>query len=106
MAVPTGTAGTWNASLVTAMRHVSSVCIPSKNRGMFGSLHPAGSELIVVTEGELTLVQEIEGESVKTALGAGEYAINAAGVWHTADVSEPTTAIFITAGAGTGHRQR
>ena len=69
-------------------------------------MHPAGSELIVVTAGELTLVQEIDGEPVETALAAGEYAINPAGVWHTADVSEPTTAIFITAGVGTEHRQR
>jgi len=39
-------------------------------------------------------------------LAAGEYAINPPGVWHTADVTETATAIFITAGEGTQHRPR
>ena len=40
------------------------------------------------------------------ALEAGDYAINPPGVWHIADVFEPATAIFITAGEGTEHRPR
>lgn len=39
-------------------------------------------------------------------LSAGQYAINAPGVWHTADVTEPTTAVFITCGLGTQIRPR
>jgi len=39
-------------------------------------------------------------------LNAGQYAINAPGVWHTADVSGKATALFITAGMGTQHRPR
>ena len=35
-----------------------------------------------------------------------EYAINAPGVWHTADVTGEATALFITAGKGTEHRPR
>lgn len=69
-------------------------------------MHPAGSEVVICTEGELTLVQEVDGDAVRTRLRAGQYAINAPGVWHTADVENRATAVFITAGAGTQHRQR
>ncbi len=69
-------------------------------------MHPLGHEVVICTAGELTLVQEIDGKTVKTILRAGEYAINEPGVWHTADASGPTTAVFITAGAGTEQRPR
>ena len=39
-------------------------------------------------------------------LKAGEYAIDDPGVWHTADVEGRATALFITAGIGTQHRER
>jgi hypothetical protein len=39
-------------------------------------------------------------------LGPGDYAINPPGSWHTADVAEPVTALFITVGEGTSHRPR
>ncbi|TPV96328.1 MAG: cupin domain-containing protein [Myxococcales bacterium FL481] len=69
-------------------------------------MHPRGSEVVICTQGELTLVQEIDGEHRRTTLQPGQYAINPPGVWHTADVSAPVTAIFVTAGAGTEHRAR
>lgn len=69
-------------------------------------MHPNGSEIVICTAGEMTLVQEIDGESVRTTLRPGEYAINGPGVWHTADVEDGATALFITAGAGTQHRPR
>lgn len=68
--------------------------------------HPSGAEVVLCTAGELTLIQEIDGEEVRTKLAAGEYAINAPGVWHTADLEGPATAVFITAGLGTEHRPR
>jgi hypothetical protein len=37
---------------------------------------------------------------------AGAAVINPPGVWHTADVTEPCTCLFITAGEGTQHRPR
>ena len=52
------------------------------------------------------LIQEIGGEEVRTLLGPGEYALNPPGVWHTADVPEAATGLFITAGEGTQHRPR
>ncbi len=69
-------------------------------------MHPKGHEVVICTAGEITLVQEIDGAEQRVLLRAGEYAINAPGVWHTADVSESATALFITAGMGTEHRPR
>ena len=69
-------------------------------------VHPQGHEVVICTEGEITLVQEIDGKEVRTTLRPGEYAINPPGVWHTADVNGRATAVFITAGAGTQGRPR
>jgi len=70
-------------------------------------MHPKGSEVVLCTAGEITLVQETAGGShAEIKLTVGEYAINAPGVWHTANVSAPCTCVFITAGEGTEHRPR
>lgn len=69
-------------------------------------MHPKGAEVVICTAGTLTLVQEIDGAEQRVTLQPGEYAINPPGVWHTADVSGPATAIFITSGMGTEHRPR
>ena len=69
-------------------------------------MHPEGAEVVIVTEGALTLHQERAGENVSVHLRAGEYAINEPGTWHTADVDDSATAIFITPGVGTEHRPR
>jgi hypothetical protein len=69
-------------------------------------MHPAGDEVVVCIEGSITLIQEIEGEEVRTTLSPGEYAINLAGVWHTADVPGEAVGLFVTAGAGTQGRPR
>ena len=68
--------------------------------------HPHGEELVFCTHGALVLIQEIDGEEVRTPLRAGEAAINPAGVWHTADADESATVLFITAGMGTEGRPR
>ena len=69
-------------------------------------VHPNGHEVVICTAGEITLIQEIDGKEVRTTLRPGEYAINAPGVWHTADVKARATAVFITAGVGTQARPR
>jgi mannose-6-phosphate isomerase-like protein (cupin superfamily) len=69
-------------------------------------MHPEGSEVVVCTEGRMTLLQETAAGVTRIELAAGEYAINPPGVWHTADLTEPATALFITAGWGTQHRVR
>jgi quercetin dioxygenase-like cupin family protein len=70
-------------------------------------MHPAGDELVLCLEGVLTLHQEFPDGSVQQmTIGAGEYAINPPGVWHTADVDGTARALFITAGMGTEVRMR
>lgn len=69
-------------------------------------MHPLGAEVVLCVAGEIVLTQETDGVESQTTLTAGEYAINAPGVWHTADVSAPTTVLFITAGKDTEHRPR
>lgn len=71
-------------------------------------VHPRGHELVLCTAGALRLIQEHpDGERENVELRPGEYAVNAPGVWHTADVLKgPATAVFITAGEGTDHRPR
>jgi quercetin dioxygenase-like cupin family protein len=68
--------------------------------------HPAGDELVLLLEGRIELIQEIDGADVRTELRAGQAVINPAGVWHTADVHEPGRGLFITPGRGTEHRPR
>ena len=69
-------------------------------------MHPKGAEVVLCTAGSMELLQELDGEEVVTAVSAGEYAINQPGTWHTANVSNSATALFITAGEGTTHRPR
>ncbi len=70
-------------------------------------MHPHGSEVVLCIAGKITLHQEAANGSVTTTqLSPSEYAINQPGVWHTADVEENATALFITAGSGTQQRSR
>jgi len=69
-------------------------------------MHPVGAEVVLCVAGSIDLVQEIDGSEVTTTLATGEYAINEPGVWHTADVADSATCVFITAGMGTEHRAR
>lgn len=70
-------------------------------------MHPLGREVVLCTAGSITLLQELADGTVKAiTLEPGEYAINEPGVWHTADVNDEATALFITAGLDTQHRPR
>ena len=70
-------------------------------------MHPVGEEVVLCTEGSITLIQEFQdGRLDSVTLQAGEYAINPPGVWHTADLSGAACALFITAGTGTEARAR
>jgi len=68
--------------------------------------HPMGDEVVICVAGEITLIQEVAGGTESVTLRAGDYVINPRGVWHTADVADHATALFITAGMGTEHRPR
>lgn len=70
-------------------------------------VHPNGAEVVLCTSGRMTLHQEHpDGTRATVTLGPGQYVINPPGVWHTADIEEKATAVFITAGAGTEIRPR
>lgn len=70
-------------------------------------MHPAGDEVVVCLSGEMTLIQERPDGSLHSEhLSAGQYLINPAGTWHTANIAEAATALFITAGEGTTGRPR
>ena len=70
-------------------------------------MHPHGHEVVLCISGMMTILQEMpDGSAGRVVIGPGEYAINAPGVWHTADIGVETTAVFITAGLGTQGRPR
>ena len=70
-------------------------------------MHPSGAEVVICTAGAITLHQEMaDGSTARVTLAPGDYAINPPGAWHTADVADSATALFITAGFGTEHRPR
>ncbi|MCL6699128.1 cupin domain-containing protein [Sphingomonas sp. NSE70-1] len=70
-------------------------------------MHPVGDEVVACIEGSMILHQEMaDGSKASVALGPGDYAINPAGAWHTADIDGSALALFITAGEGTEHRPR
>lgn len=72
-------------------------------------VHPHGTEVVLCTEGSITLIQRKggpDGPEVVMTLQPGEYVINEPGDWHTADVDGPATALFITAGMGTENHPR
>ena len=70
-------------------------------------MHPAGDEVVCCLQGQMTLHQQLaDGAERSWKLGAGEYAINPRGAWHTADTDGPVVALFITAGKDTTHRPR
>jgi mannose-6-phosphate isomerase-like protein (cupin superfamily) len=68
--------------------------------------HTEGAEIVIILEGRGTFIQEIDGEERGIPYEPGAAIVNPAGVWHTADVSESTRAIYITPCQGTEHRER
>ncbi len=68
--------------------------------------HPVGEEVVVLLEGKVDLIQEIDGAERVVELTAGHAVVNPPGVWHTATVHEPGRGLFITPGRGTEHRPR
>lgn len=70
-------------------------------------MHPVGHEVVLCVEGAMTLHQQLaDGREESVRLAAGDYAINPPGAWHSADVAQCATVLFITAGEGTEQRAR
>ena len=68
--------------------------------------HTLGDELVIVLEGRANFIQESAEGELQFPVEPGSTIINPKGVWHTADVSEPLKAIYITPCKGTEHRER
>lgn len=68
--------------------------------------HPAGDEVVICMSGRMTVIRDLDGQDDPVPLGPGQAMVNPAGVWHTADVQEPTRFLTITPGLGTEHRPR
>ena len=69
-------------------------------------VHPHGHELVVCLAGRIVLHQELPDGIHTVALEPNHAVINPPGVWHTADVNGPASALYITPGEGTDHRPR
>lgn len=69
-------------------------------------MHPAGDEVILVTEGEVRFHLDDGDRVVHDTVTAPRYIIVPAGVWHTADALGPARLVVITWGEGTDHRPR
>lgn len=67
-------------------------------------MHPEGDEVLIMLEGEQTLVLDGPDGETCHAMAAGSTLVIPAGVWHRALVARPTRTLFITYGAGTTHR--
>lgn len=68
--------------------------------------HNNADELVIVLEGAGTFIQQLAAGEVRTPFAAGDTFINPKGVWHTADVTAPMRAIYLTPCPGTEHRPR
>ena len=67
-------------------------------------MHPAGDEIIVVTQGAVTLVLREQGGDRRVDLACGLACIVPQGVWHMFEARADCQLIAITRGAGTEHR--
>jgi quercetin dioxygenase-like cupin family protein len=67
--------------------------------------HPAGEEFVLLLEGRVEFVLEIDGQHKRVALSEpGEYVLVPKNTWHTAKVRQPARMLFITPGEGTENR--
>ncbi len=67
-------------------------------------MHPSGQEILVLLEGELTMLFDDGVGETRHLMSAGTTLIVPSGVWHRALIDRPTRMMAITYGAGTDHR--
>jgi mannose-6-phosphate isomerase-like protein (cupin superfamily) len=67
-------------------------------------MHPKGDELLVMLDGELTLILDQGGRESRVKLEEGEAFLVPAGAWHRALVPRPGRLLGVTFGEGTEHR--
>lgn len=68
--------------------------------------HPGGDEFVFVLSGCMTLIFQRDGKEKYKSLEQGAFTFIPRNNWHTVDLSEPVTALFITFGKGTENKPR
>ncbi len=64
--------------------------------------HPAGDEVVVLLSGAADMrLRRAGGDEVVTLREPGAFVVVPRGVWHTAEIAEPTRMLFITPGEDT-----
>ncbi len=66
--------------------------------------HPEGDEIVHLVSRAVDLVLDLADGPFRVPLRAGRTVVVPRGVWHTAVVRRPGTAIHVTFGEGTRHR--
>jgi mannose-6-phosphate isomerase-like protein (cupin superfamily) len=69
-------------------------------------MHPMGEEVLMLIAGAMTLFFETPQGLARATLSPSDTLIVPRGIWHTADVLEPSQLLAITPGAGTQSRPR
>ncbi len=69
-------------------------------------IHPAGDEVVYLLEGAMDLILDEGGEHRTVELRGRAAVVVPKGTWHTANVLEPSAALFLTPGAGTVNEKR
>lgn len=68
-------------------------------------IHPAGDEVVILMQGAVTFIVDIDGEHHSVYLDQpGTYVIVPRNTWHTAKIQVPTQMLFITPGEGTENK--
>lgn len=81
--------------------------LPMEESWRHWECHRNGDELVVVLSGRCDVIQEAaDGTLITHAMGAGQAIINPRGIWHTSDVHEPGSTLFVAAGRRTDYRPR
>jgi mannose-6-phosphate isomerase-like protein (cupin superfamily) len=68
--------------------------------------HPEGDEIVIVIEGEGEFIQQSTDGEIRIPVGRGDTVVNPKGVWHTADITTPIKAVYITPCPQTHHKPR
>ena len=67
-------------------------------------MHPEGEEILVLLEGEMTLILDQAGTESRHVLAPGNTFIVPRGAWHRAIDQRAVKMLFVTYGSGTTHR--
>lgn len=82
-------------------------CFDNDADWMQWECHPHGEELVSLMRGAVDFVLEMpDGPQTVALRGRGAFVVVPRGIWHTANVLEASTLLFVTVGRGSRHRPR